>query len=437
MRFPPRTRLPATSSRRKPDLCVVSLPLIAAAAGWEHALWRGLAFVVGLWLLWEAIRAAVGVMLVPRPAYTKLAQIVGAVTKWAFGAVAVRSRDYLALDRILAAQGPATVLAFLVLFLTIFVVAFALIFYGLGGSDFAEAVARSGSGMTTLGFETVKEPAGMIFMFVAAFLGSTIIAVFIGFLLTLYAAYTAREAGVSELSLLTGEPAWGPEMIVRTRRVHDTPTTGAVEKWITWMCALRINQYIYPLLNHFRSPMANRHWATSLLALLDATAIRIAALEEETEPSLVRFLAEGANTMHMLRRSEMARNAPASDHDDVTAWRFEREILAADKTPVGDPGITREEWDAAMKFLSGNGIQLKADREAAWKTFACIRAHYAPPAYYLTNTLFAPPAPWSGPRHAMKRFISKTMWPQLAAEAGFGSVDSGRGLGSGVAKAGN
>jgi hypothetical protein len=37
----------------------------------------------------------------------------------------------------------------------------------------------------------------------------------------------------------------------------------------------------------------------------------------------------------------------------------------------------------------------------------------------------------------MKRFISKTMWPQLAAEAGFGSVDSGRGLGSGVAKAGN
>ncbi len=80
MRFPPRTRLPATSSRLKPDLCVVSLPLIAAAAGWEHALCRGLAFVVGLWLLWEAIRAAVGVMLVPRPAYTKLAQIVGAVT---------------------------------------------------------------------------------------------------------------------------------------------------------------------------------------------------------------------------------------------------------------------------------------------------------------------------------------------------------------------
>jgi len=136
----------------------VSLPIIVAAVAWEDALWHGLALIVGLWLLWEAIRAAVGVMLVPRPAYTALARVVGSVTKWIFGAVAGRSRDYLALDRILAAQGPATVLAFLVLFLTIFVVAFALIFYGMGGSDFAEAVARAGSGMTTLGFETVKNP---------------------------------------------------------------------------------------------------------------------------------------------------------------------------------------------------------------------------------------------------------------------------------------
>ena len=415
-----RRNLPANSRRRRPDLRIVSLPLIAVAPGWEEMFLRVGALLLGLWLLWEAIRAAVGVMLVPRPAYTALARVVGAVIKRVFGAVAGRSRDYLVLDRILAAQGPATVLAFLVLFLTIFVVAFALIFYGMSGSDFAEAVARAGSGMTTLGFENIRKPVGMFVMFVAAFLGSTVIAVFIGFLLTLYAAYTAREAGVSELSLLTGEPAWGPEMIVRTRRVNDAPSVGVVEKWIAWMCALRVNQYIYPLLNHFRSPMANRHWVTSLLALLDATAIRIAALDEETEPSLVRFLAEGANTMHMLRRSEIARRAQPDDTDDVTAWRFESEILSSDHAPVGDPGITREEWDAAMKFLADNGAHLKPDREGAWRTFARIRAHYAAPACFLANALFAPPAPWSGPRPAMKRFKSRTAWPQLAREAGLG-----------------
>ena len=123
-----RRNLPANSRRRRPDLRIVSLPLIAVAPGWEEMFVRVGALLLGLWLLWEAICAAVGVMLVPRPAYTALARVVGAVIKRVFGAVAGRSRDYLVLDRILAAQGPATVLAFLVLFLTIFVVAFALIF---------------------------------------------------------------------------------------------------------------------------------------------------------------------------------------------------------------------------------------------------------------------------------------------------------------------
>ncbi|MBJ7258250.1 MAG: hypothetical protein JHD33_01835 [Chthoniobacterales bacterium] len=398
----------------------MSLPFIAAALGWAVVLWRACAVVLGIWLLWEAIRAAVGVMLVPRPGYTALALFAGKITKSLFAAAARRSRDYFALDRVLAAQGPATVLFFLAIFLTIFVAAFALIFYGIGGTDFTGAVARAGSAMTTLGFESVNLPVSRFVMFSAAFMGSTIIAMFIGFLLTLYAAYTAREAGVSELSLLTGEPAWGPEMLVRSRRVGDVPTASAVAKWISWMCAMRVNQYIYPLLNHFRSPIPNRHWVTSLLALLDASAIRIASVDEPTEPLLVRFLAEGASTMHMLRHSELARTARRDERDDVTAWRFESDILAADTTPTGDPCVTRAEWDAAMKFLAGNGVPLKADREAAWRTFARIRAHYAPPACFLAETLFAAPAPWSGPRSPMRHFQFKTTWPQLAAEAGVG-----------------
>ena len=398
----------------------MSLPLIAAVGDGGSLLWRGAALVLGVWLLWEAIRAAVGVMLVPRPGYAALALVAGRITKSLFGAAARRSRDYFALDRMLAAQGPATVLLYLAIFLTIFVAAFALIFLGIGGGDVSAAFARAGSGMTTLGFAGVVETPALVVMFAAAFMGSTIIAVFIGFLLTLYAAYTAREAGVSELSLLTGEPAWGPEMIVRTRRVGDAPTVNDVAKWISWMCAMRVNQYIYPLLNHFRSPMPNRHWVTSLLALLDSTAIRIAALDEKVDPSLVRFLAEGANTMHMLRRSELARHVRLDDSSDVTAWRFEREILAEGGPVSGDPFVTRGQWDAAIKFLADNGLPLKTDREAAWATFTRIRAHYAMPACFLAERLFAPPAPWSGPRSPMRHFQFKTAWPQLATQAGFG-----------------
>lgn len=397
-------------------------PFFAANVGDSGMLVARLfALFLGGWLLFAAIRAAVGVMLVPRPGYTALARVIGRTTKFIFNAVAHRARDYPALDRMLAVQGPVTVLFFLVFFLTIFVAAFALVFFGTGGVSFGTALARSGSGMTTLGFETVNRPLDVFVMFIAAFLGSTVIAVFIGFLLTLYSAYTAREAGVSELSLLTGEPAWGPEMVVRSHRVGDAPSTADVERSIAWMCAMRVNQYIYPLLNHFRSPVPNRHWAMTLLALLDSTAIRLAALEETCPPSLVRFLAEGANTMHMLMRSEMARRAPTDERDDVTAWRFESEILSSHAPISGDPGITRGEWDAAMKFLADNGIPLKADHEVAWQTFARIRAHYATPAYFLAGALFAVRAPWSGPRPDMKRFKAHVIWPQLAAKAGFGA----------------
>lgn len=394
--------------------------LAMAVGGWEDPVWRLGSLALGVWLLFAAVRAAVGVMLVPRPDYTLIAVMVGKATNVMFRAAARRTRSYFLLDRMLAAQGPATVLSYLALFLAIFVGAFALVFYGIGGSGFVEAVAQAGSGMTTLGFEAVRRPLTLFVMFVAAFLGSTVIAVFIGFLLTLYAAYTAREAGISELALLTGEPAWGPEMVVRTRRVGDTPTADDVERWISWMCAMRVNQYIYPLLNHFRSPVPNRHWVTSLLALLDSVAIRLSAMDEQPLPSLVRFLAEGANTMHMLQRSETAFRMKPDNVTDITAWRFESEILTARGPAQGDPCVTRAEWEAAMDFLAANKVPLKADRDTAWNTFARLRAHYAPPACFLADVLFAVPAPWSGLRPSMRHFKVRTMWPQLASEAGFG-----------------
>ncbi|MFM8788435.1 MAG: hypothetical protein ACKOEI_01000, partial [Chthoniobacterales bacterium] len=101
---------------------------ILAAAGWEDLLARGLAVVVGLSLLWAAIMAAVGVMLVPRPSNQRLAVWVSGACHVVFRAIAHRARNYVQLDRYLAVQGPATVLLYLALFLFIFVGAFSFIF---------------------------------------------------------------------------------------------------------------------------------------------------------------------------------------------------------------------------------------------------------------------------------------------------------------------
>jgi len=387
--------------------------------GWLDAALRLASLLGGLWLLGAAIIAAVGVMLVPRPTAGILARILAKGLHAFFHACASRLKSYETLDRLLAAQGPSSVLLFLVVFLAIFVTAFAFIFYGITGLSFSQALYQAGSGMTTLGITATLGPWGLAVVFTAAFMGSTVISVFIGYLLTLYSAYTARETTMSELALLCGEPSWGPEFLVRLKLIQGSVDTTSTKQLISWMCNLRVTHYIYSILNHFRSPTPNRHWVLTVLSVLDAAAIRLAASNEEPNLQLVRLIAEGADTLHMLRLSELARTNSQIDTQGMSTWRIESDILHQKSEPgenAKDAGITREEWDWAMQFLTENGIALRDEKETSWKIFCRLRSHYYEPAYFLAETLFAVHAPWSGPRSLKASIKSSTIWPQLARQ---------------------
>ena len=394
---------------------------------WLDTVLRLASLLGGLWLLWAAIMAAVGVMLVPRPTAGLLARIIARGLHVFFHSCASRLRNYETLDKFLAVQGPCSVLFFLVVFLGIFVSAFAFIFYGITGLSFSEALYQAGSGMTTLGITESLGPWGLAVVFAAAFMGSTVISVFIGYLLTLYSAYTARETIMSELALLCGEPSWGPEFLVRLKLIQGSVDATSTEKLITWMCSLRVTHYIYSILNHFRSPTPTRHWVITLLSVLDAAAIRLAATRDEPDLKLVRLIAEGADTLHMLRLSELARTNAKIDTQGMSTWRIESEILnhkSESGKSAQDPGITRSEWDWAMAFLIENGITLRDDREASWQIFCRLRSHYYEPAYFLTETLFAVHSPWSGPRSAKFAVSATTLWPQLAEQRRLATTDS-------------
>ncbi len=390
-----------------------------ATEGALDAALRLASLFCGIWLLWAAIAAAVGVMLVPRPTSGLLARLLARGLHIFFHFCASRMRNYEVLDRFLSVQGPSNVLAFLAVFLGIFISAFAFIFYGITGLGFSQALYQAGAGMTTLGITETLGPWGLAVVFAAAFMGSTVISVFIGYLLTLYSAYTERETVMSELALLCGEPSWGPEFLVRLKLIQGSVDTTSTEKLITWMCSMRVTHYIYSILNHFRSPSPTRHWVITLLSVLDAAAIRLAATREEPDLKLVRLIAEGADTLHMLRLSELARTNARIDTQGMSTWRIESEILlhkAESGEAAQDPGITRSEWDWAMEFLIENGISLQDDRDASWRIFCRLRSHYYEPAYFLAEMLFAVNAPWSGTRGVKVAASSPTLWPQLAEQ---------------------
>jgi hypothetical protein len=389
-------------------------PLVSANLHeWTGVAVRTASVLVGLGLLWAAIMAAVGVMLVPRPSNQKLALWVSRVCQVFFKAISLRARNYEQLDRLLAVQGPTTVLLYLALFLGIFVTAFSFLFYGATGCSPMAAFYRAGSGMSTLGMVDITGAPGYISMFVAAFTGTTVVSVFIGFLLTLYSAYTARETHMSKLAMACGEPGWGPEMAVRLQTLKVDWTAEALDENIHWLCAMRVSQYLYPLLNHFRSPVRDRHWTVSLLALLDAAALRLTCLAGERDLNVVRLLAQGSDTFHALKLSEMARTDGGVSEGAMLTWIIEEELLADhDEGSSPDPGITREEWDKAMDFMASHGVEVRGDRDAAWRAFSRVRCFYVEPAYFLTNHLSAINAPWSGPRHPAYEF--PLVYPRIA-----------------------
>ena len=401
----------------------MDLPASANLHEWITLAVRAAAVLVGLGLLWAAIMAAVGVMLVPRPSNQKLALWVGRVCHVLFKAIALRARNYEQLDRLLAVQGPTTVLLYLALFLGIFVTAFAFLFYGATGCAPMAAFYRAGSGMSTLGMVDISGAAGYIAMFVAAFTGTTVVSVFIGFLLTLYTAYTARETYMSKLAMACGEPGWGPEMTVRLQTLKIEWSSDALNESINWLCAMRVSQYLYPLLNHFRSPVRDRHWTVSLLALLDAATIRLTCLAGERDLNVVRLLAQGSDTFHALKLSEVARTSGGVSEGAMLTWVIEEKLLGdKDTGHVPDPGITRDEWDRAMDFMASHGVELRSDRDSSWRAFCRVRAYYLEPAYFLTDHLSAIKAPWSGSRHpaydfplVYPRVARKTFAPEAAS----------------------
>jgi hypothetical protein len=381
----------------------------------ENAL-KVLSLVAGLLLFWAAASAVVSTMLVPRSARQWLSRWVASILHWIFASIAGRFRSYANVDRFLAAQGPLAVLFFLSVFLLFFMIAFGLIFYGLGAESPLNAFFESGSGLSTLGIIDVSKPWQVVAMVASAFTGTIVVAIFIGFLLTLYAAYSAREAFVGKLALALGEPAWGPEFLVRLNHLGTTIEDSDIPSWIDWLSVMSVNQYIYPILNHFRSPFPHRHWVVTLLALCDAAAIRLANCNGPRNLHLVRLIAEGSETFHVLRDSELGRIHRQANEPSMTSWRLERSILegTADPTSIPDPGISRAEWDRAMEFLESNGVETHPDHDAAWRSFSLLRSLYAPPANFLAEYLHVVPAPWTRESNSTPRF--ETIRPQLAGE---------------------
>jgi hypothetical protein len=242
------------------------------------------------------------------------------------------------------------------------------------------AISQAGAAMFTLGQARAGRLTNDTITTIAGATGFVVIGLQIAYLPSLYAAFNRREALTTMLTSRAGEPAWGPEILIRHQLVGITDAVpDFYASWEQWAAEVSESHVSYPVLLLFRSPDAWSSWVLSLLSVMDAAAMHL-ALQPDTAPSQARMC---------LRMGYVALRRISSS----LGWRFEDDPLPDD--PIE---LTVSEFTAAVALLEDSGFPIERDAISAWPHFRVWRVNYEDLAYRWANRVVAPPAPWSGTR---------------------------------------
>ena len=345
--------------------------------------WIG--FAAGLAVIVTTVLSVVGTLVVPR----NVSSFISRACERLLDAVFLRAtrgvHAFEARDRVLAWQGPMTLLVRLALWLALLFVGFGLILLPSVHGEAARAFSEAGSSMFTLGYAAPKGSASTALEYVAAFSGLVAVGLQVGYLPTLYAAFNRRETTVTMLVARAGAPAWGPEILARTKwGIYDGDTRPILDElfttWESWAADVAESHTTYLTLVRFRSPRPLSHWLTSLIAVMDAAALHL-SLAPSREPKLAARLSLRMGFVALERIARAMRlQVPDEPSPDV---------------PIS---VSFEEFRDAVAMLRGVGYPIERTDDAAWPHFRGWRANYDVAALALARQLDAPPALWTGSR---------------------------------------
>jgi hypothetical protein len=339
----------------------------------------GAALAFGTWF------SVIGTLIVPRPVFSRISRTTGNLTWRFFGLLCRPLSTYEARDRVLAWQGPFSLFLRLLVWVALFDIAYALMLLPFVDGQVARAFDEAGSGLFTLGYAAPSHAGSSAMVDVAAFSGLVVVALQIGYLPTIYAAFNRREAEVTLLSARSGTPAWGPELLARTRFGLANVDGGAelvemYRTWERWSADVAESHSTYTTLCWLRSPKQGANWLIALLSVMDAAAMHL-ALRPSTVPALRARLAVRAGFTAL---NAIARAVGVDEPEDAD--------------PDAPIDVTFEQFAEAVAMLDSLDFGSEVSAAQAWPHFRGWRVNYESVVYELAYRIDAPPALWSGPR---------------------------------------
>src|SRR6266545_2521367 len=283
--------------------------------------------------------------------------------------------------RILAFQAPLVLAVTLISWLASYLVAYGLVLWPATG-NLAAAFRESGSSLFTLGFASTRGGGPTVIDFVAGATGLIVVALQIAYLPALYSAFNRRETEVTLIAVRAGLPAWGPELLARSRYTITTDELPEFyRQWERWAADVAESHSSYPILLRFRSPHPKASWLLALLSVMDSAALW-AALSPRGVPIQARLcLTMG---FRCLRQLATTLGIPYEE----------------DPRPDSGIALSRQEYDQGIARLQQVGFPMTRTPDEAWPHFKGWRVNYESIAYRLAWAIDAIPAAWSGPRRS-------------------------------------
>lgn len=349
---------------------------------------RVLIGVVGALIVLGTFSSVLRTLVIAQPTRSSFTRVLHKAVQVPFQFAADRCRTAEAKNRALTPVAAVSILFHLVGWLAAFWLGYAMLQAAISGFGALDALRETGVALFTLGFASSRRVDLTALDFCAAATGPIVIGLQVGYLPTLYGAYSRREAEVTMLQARAGSPPWGPEILARYAQVELTDSIGELfRSWERWSAEVSESHTSYVVLSRFRSPRHNRHWVISLLAVMDAAALQLAL-----NPS--RAQAEARLTV---------RAGFVCLRDIADVWRIRYEPDPSPDTPIS---LTYEDFAAAVAHATANGYPVERTPEEAWPHFRGWRVNYEHLAYRFAYLLDVVPAPWSGPRRTPERTIA-------------------------------
>jgi hypothetical protein len=353
------------------------------------AFLRVIGLIAGAFILGSTALSVFTALVVPRVTSSRAMRSVALVIGGTMRKILPRLPTYEVRDRLMSFVGPAAMITLFVLWLGALVLGFGLVIWWSSGVSLGSALEIAGSSVFTLGIATSPGSGTKSIEIIAAGVGLLVVALEIGYLPSLYNAFSARETEVTLLATRSGTPAWGPEILARHHMLDNIDELSPLyADWERWAAAVSESHANYPALIWFRSPVSTRSWLLGLVAIMDSAALYHAVSPSQAPRQARLCLSMGTNCLRSMAGALQITFDP-------------------DPIPTAGTRLTREEFAYGFERLEEVHFPLERTQDDAWRHFQGWRVNYESIVDTLTTLIMPPPAPWFLPRPG----LGKAEWP--------------------------